>query len=189
MQAMNIGEAAAAAGVTPKMIRHYESLGLIPAAARTDAGYRLYGEREVALLRFIRQSRGLGFSMQQIDGLLSLWRDPSRRSSEVKQVALQQLEELRERQRELAQMRGVLEALVTQCAGDHNAHCAILDNLAHSTAPAAGEPAAPAKKGRKVARPGTRRAPRAARTPSSPAAVASPHAALTAWSRAFAHAA
>jgi Cu(I)-responsive transcriptional regulator len=126
MQLMNIGQAAAAAGVTPKMIRHYETLGLIPEAERTEAGYRLYGEREIAMLRFVRQSRSLGFSMNQIDSLMSLWRDPARRSSDVKRVAMLQLEELEQRQRELDQMRTTLDSLVAQCRGDHTAHCAIL---------------------------------------------------------------
>ena len=101
MSYMNIGEAAAAAGVTPKMIRHYEALGLIPEVDRTEAGYRLYGDREVQMLRFIRQSRVLGFSMKQIESLLSLWRDDRRESREVKELALQQLAELEDRQREL----------------------------------------------------------------------------------------
>lgn len=124
MQLLNIGDAAASAGVTPKMIRHYEALGLIPEPLRTDAGYRLYGGREVAMLRFIRQSRTLGFSMQQIESLMTLWRKPDRQSREVRQVALQQLRELEERQRELDQMRTTLEDLVSRCRGDHSAHCA-----------------------------------------------------------------
>ena len=114
MQSMNIGEAAAAAGVTPKMIRHYETLGLVPEPDRTEAGYRLYGEREVAMLRFIRQSRGLGFSTKQIESLLALWRDDGRESREVKQVAAQQLAELEERQREIDQMRSTLQQLVAR---------------------------------------------------------------------------
>jgi len=186
MQLLNIGEAAAAAGVTPKMIRHYESLGLIPEAPRTDAGYRLYGEREVAMLRFIRQSRSLGFSMQQIESLLSMWRNPSRQSREVKGVALQQLRDLEERQRELDQMRATLEDLVSQCPGDHSTHCAILDKLATPPAPLAGEGPARARKSLKEARAGERRTPRTPRRVTSPPAP-SPHAALTAWARSIAH--
>jgi Cu(I)-responsive transcriptional regulator len=192
MQLMNIGDAAAAAGVTPKMIRHYETLGLIPAAERTDAGYRVYGEREVAMLRFIRQSRGLGFSMQQIDALLSLWRDPARRSREVKQVATRQLEELQERQRELDQMRATLEQLVGRCAGDHGAHCAILDTLAQAPGAAVPVPGPGPRKTLKQVRAGERRvAARPAPRPRVPAAAApsSPHAALSAWTRSFAPAA
>ena len=84
---LNIGQAAAAAGLTAKMIRHYEQVGLLPAAARTDAGYRQYGERELAVLRFIRQSRQLGFSIEQTAGLLGLWADTGRSSREVKALA------------------------------------------------------------------------------------------------------
>jgi Cu(I)-responsive transcriptional regulator len=185
MQLKNIGEAAAAAGVTPKMIRHYESLGLIPQAERTDAGYRLYGEREIAMLRFIRQSRSLGFSMEQIDALMSLWRDPARQSSDVKRVALEQLAELERRQRELDQMRGTLEDLVAQCRGDHSSHCAILETLAHAPTRALAS-AGPerARKALKQVQAGERRASRAHRPGRVEAAAAVPaHAALAAWAR------
>jgi Cu(I)-responsive transcriptional regulator len=187
MQLMNIGQAAAAAGVTPKMVRHYETLGLIPEAERTEAGYRLYGVREIAMLRFIRQSRSLGFSMDQIASLMSLWGDPGRHSSDVKRVAMLQLEELEQRQRELDQMRGTLEQLVSQCRGDHTAHCAILENLADAPAstviPAGG---ARARKALKQVRPGERRIARA-RHPARAATAASvpAHAALSAWAFSF----
>jgi Cu(I)-responsive transcriptional regulator len=187
MQLKNIGEAAAAAGVTPKMIRHYETLGLIPEAERTEAGYRLYGEREIEMLRFIRQSRSLGFSMEQIGSLMSLWRDPSRQSSSVKQVALGQLAELEQRQRELDQMRSTLQDLVARCRGDHSSHCAILETLALvPTRPLA--PAAPerARKALKQIRAGERRAPRAPQPARMEAAGSVPaHAALSAWARSF----
>jgi MerR family transcriptional regulator, copper efflux regulator len=186
MPSMNIGDAAAAAGVTPKMIRHYEALGLIPPADRTDAGYRLYGEREVAMLRFIRQSRGLGFPTRQIESLLALWRDDGRQSREVKQVALRQLAELEERQREIDQMRGALQQLVAQCPGDQGAHCAILDGLARPASlaiPAAHTPA----RGLKEVRPGPRRPAARARKVAAP--VAAPgHAGLVAWTRSIARA-
>ncbi|MEJ6022140.1 Cu(I)-responsive transcriptional regulator [Ramlibacter sp. PS4R-6] len=185
MQLLNIGDAAAAAGVTPKMIRHYEMLGLIPEPQRTDAGYRLYGEREVAMLQFIRQSRGLGFSMQQIESLLSLWRNPSRHSKEVKEVAQRQLEELQQRQRELDQMRGTLEKLVQECRGDDSAHCAILDRLSRPAKPCCNDGADRAKKALKAVRPGERR-PAAARPRPDAAPAQNPHAALTAWSLALA---
>jgi Cu(I)-responsive transcriptional regulator len=129
MSYMNIGQAAAAAGVTPKMIRHYESLGLIPEVERTDAGYRLYSPREVGMLRFVRQSRGLGFSIPQIDSLLALWRDEHRESRAVKDLARQQLAELDARQRELDEMRGTLAELIEKCAGDERACCPILQRL------------------------------------------------------------
>jgi Cu(I)-responsive transcriptional regulator len=190
MQRMNIGDAAAAAGVTPKMVRHYESLGLIPEAERTDAGYRLYGEREISMLRFIRQARSLGFSMEQIGALMSLWNDPERHSSDVKQVALEQLAGLEERQRELDQMRGTLEELVSRCRGDASAHCAILQTLADAPAPAplpAPTAAERSRRALKEVRAGERRPQRERRAPAEPPASA--HAALSAWSRSFAHAA
>jgi Cu(I)-responsive transcriptional regulator len=130
MNCMSIGEAAAAAGVTPKMVRHYESLGLIPEADRTEAGYRLYTPREVAMLGFIRQSRALGFSIHQIDALLALWRDERRQSSAVKDLARRQLADLDARQRELDEMRRTLAGLIENCAGDDGACCAILQRLA-----------------------------------------------------------
>jgi MerR family copper efflux transcriptional regulator len=91
---MNIGEAATAAGVSAKMIRHYEQIGLLPAAERSESGYRLYGEREVSVLRFIRQSRRLGFSVAQIAELIGLWSDSQRTSREVKAVAQRHLADL-----------------------------------------------------------------------------------------------
>ena len=91
---MNIGEAASAAGVSAKMIRHYEQIGLLPAAERSDAGYRLYGEREVSVLRFIRQSRRLGFSVPQVAELIGLWSDSQRSSREVKAVAQRHLADM-----------------------------------------------------------------------------------------------
>lgn len=185
MQMMNIGDAAAAAGVTPKMIRHYESLGLIPAAERTEAGYRLYGAHEIAMLRFIRQARDLGFSMEQIDALMSLWRDPARQSSDVKEVALRQLAELEQRQRELDQMRNSLQGLVARCRGDHSAHCAILETLADAPA-AALAAASPARRRRslKEVRPGERRSLRV-RPLGAGAATMPAHAGLSAWARSF----
>lgn len=182
MQPMNIGEAAAAAGVTPKMIRHYETLALIPAPDRTEAGYRLYGEREVAMLRFIRQSRGLGFSTRQIESLLALWRDDGRESREVKEVAVRQLAELEERQREIDQMRSTLRQLVAQCNGDHRAHCAILDNLARPAPAIANPPPAAARRGLKEVKAGTRRPAAQAKMPAQPAASPA-HAGLVAWTR------
>jgi len=185
MQHMNIGQAATAAGVTPKMIRHYESLGLIPEAERTDAGYRLYGERELSMLRFIGQARTLGFSMQQIEELMSFWRDPDRRSQDVKHVARRQLEELQERQRELDQMRATLEQMVAQCRGDQSAHCVILDRLAATDPRPQEDPrAVRARRGLKEVRPGEKRStPRPARQRSEAAAPA--HFGLSAWAHTF----
>jgi Cu(I)-responsive transcriptional regulator len=180
MNHLNIGEAAAAAGVTPKMIRHYESLGMIPQVQRTEAGYRLYSPREVAMLRFIRQSRALGFSVKQIESLLALWRDEHRASREVKDVARKQLAELEERQREIDEMRATLSRLVSMCRGDDDPHCAILDKLAEATAPAAA-PVRPAKKNLKEVRAGSA-APARKNCP-PPAPEAAGHAALAAWTR------
>lgn len=126
---MNIGEAAAASGVSAKMIRHYEETGLIPPAGRTDAGYRVYGEREVHLLRFIRQARQLGFSMKQIGDLIGLWLDQSRPSRKVKQLAESHIGELDQRIRELQAMKSTLEKLAHDCHGDNRPDCPILDAL------------------------------------------------------------
>jgi Cu(I)-responsive transcriptional regulator len=148
---MNIGEAARAAGMSAKMIRHYEQIGLIPAADRTDAGYRQYGARDVAVLRFVRQARLLGFSMEQIAGLIGLWSDRTRASRQVKQLAQQHLDELERKLRELAEMKTALEALMAQCQGDDHADCAILDRLAGDSAPPPPMRAAPAAQPRRGA--------------------------------------
>ncbi|HEX2546002.1 MAG TPA: MerR family DNA-binding protein [Ramlibacter sp.] len=185
MNPLNIGEAAAAAGVTPKMIRHYESLGMIPQAQRTEAGYRLYSQREVAMLRFIRQSRALGFSIPQIEALLGLWRDEHRASREVKELAQQQLADLEQRQREIDEMRATLSHLVGLCKGDDDPHCAILEELSGSGAPAADTTARPAKKNLKQVRAGSRAAPRDCHAPAPVTPAAPAHAALAAWTRAI----
>lgn len=129
-QLVNIGEAAKAAGVSPKMIRHYEQTGLLPEAERSESGYRLYGEREISVLRFIRQSRRLGFSVPQIADLIGQWGDARRTSREVKSIALRHLAELEEKLSEITMMKAGLEELVAACAGDDHADCAILDSLA-----------------------------------------------------------
>lgn len=129
-QLMNIGDAAKAAGVSPKMIRHYEQTGLLPEAERSESGYRLYGEREVSVLRFIRQSRRLGFSMPQIAELIGQWGDSRRTSRQVKTIALRHLADLEEKLQEIAEMKAGLEQLVHACAGNDHSHCAILENLA-----------------------------------------------------------
>lgn len=180
MNHLNIGEAAAAAGVTPKMIRHYESLGMIPEVQRTEAGYRLYSPREVAMLRFIRQSRALGFSVKQIDSLLALWRDDHRASREVKELARQQLAELEERRREIDEMSATLSRLIDLCRGDDDPHCAILETLSNATAPAAAVKAS-TKKNLKQVRAGSTAPARQNCHPATPEAAA--HAALSAWTR------
>jgi Cu(I)-responsive transcriptional regulator len=127
---MNIGEAARATGVSAKMIRHYESMGLFPEARRTDSGYRLYGETELASLRFIRHSRDLGFSLEQIRALLDLWQNRRRPSRQVKALAQAHLDEIDQKLRELQAMKATLAHLVHCCAGDDRPECPIIDSLA-----------------------------------------------------------
>jgi MerR family transcriptional regulator, copper efflux regulator len=126
----NIGEAAARSGVSAKMVRHYESLGLLPPAVRTESGYRRYGEKEVHKLRFIRRARDLGFSMVEIAELLKLWQNRRRASADVKRIALRHVADLDRRMAAMAGMRDALEHLVDCCQGDHRPDCPILDDLA-----------------------------------------------------------
>ena len=129
----NIGEASALAGVSAKMIRHYESIGLIPKAARTFAGYRLYSDADVHRLQFIKRARTLGFSIKQIEALLSLWDDRSRASADVKRLAKAHAAELAQRIEEMQAMQRTLETLARRCHGDNRPDCPILDDLAKST--------------------------------------------------------
>jgi MerR family copper efflux transcriptional regulator len=129
MQPMNIGDAAAASGVSAKMIRHYEELGLIPKARRTTSGYRMYADADVHTLRFIRQARDLGFSTKQIDALLGLWRDRRRPSSKVRQLAQEHIEELDRKLADMHAMKATLEHLVHCCHGDDRPECPILETL------------------------------------------------------------
>lgn len=125
----SIGRAAKLSGVTPKMIRHYEALGLIPKAARTLGDYRVYSTAEVHTLRFVRRARALGFSMAEIDKLLGLWRNQRRASSEVKRLALKHVAELDAKIEELHSMRDALADLAAHCHGDQRPDCPILDDL------------------------------------------------------------
>lgn len=127
----NIGQAAKASGVSAKMIRHYESIGLIDTAARTDAGYRLYNERDVQVLQFIHRSRELGFSLEQIKTLLALWQDKHRASKDVRAMAKQHIAELDRKIADMQAMRRTLETLATKCHGDDRPDCPILDDLSH----------------------------------------------------------
>ena len=126
---MVIGEAARASGVSAKMVRYYESIGLVPAAVRTEGGYRTYGIREVETLRFIRRARDLGLSMDRIKRLVSLWHDRDRPSREVKRIAQAHVSELRTRIAELSAMCATLEGLADACHGDQRPECPILRDL------------------------------------------------------------
>ena len=126
---MNIGQAADASGVTAKMIRYYESTGLISEAQRTDAGYRQYSEKEVQALRFIKRSRELGFSLDRIRVLLGLWGDTSRKSADVKKLARQYMDELDQDIEKLQSIRDQLQQLTECCHGDARPECPIIDNL------------------------------------------------------------
>lgn len=152
---MIIGQAAAATGVSAKMIRYYESIGLLPAAQRTEAGYRVYSTADLHTLRFIRRARDLGFSMEAIAELLALWRDRSRHSADVKRLAEVQISALTDKIAAMQAMVGTLSHLAQCCHGDARPDCPILEELATSPAMPSQmpEPAAaqqrPAPSGRK----------------------------------------
>tara|TARA_R110000782_G_scaffold105305_1_gene193290 strand:- start:356 stop:751 length:396 start_codon:yes stop_codon:yes gene_type:complete len=126
---MNIGQAARVSGIPAKRIRYYEQIGLIAPAARSDAGYRRYDVRDVNTLRFVRRARRLGFSMAQISTLLALWRDQERSSADVKKVALEHVDELREKIDEMQAMVTTLQDLASRCDGGERPDCPILLEL------------------------------------------------------------
>jgi MerR family copper efflux transcriptional regulator len=126
---LNIGKAAAASGVSAKMIRYYESIGLIPPARRTGSDYRDYGDDDVHVLRFIRRARDLGFSVDAIGELLALWRDKGRASGDVKRIAQQHIDELESRIVALQEMADTLRRLSDCCHGDERPDCPILGDL------------------------------------------------------------
>ena len=125
-----IGDAARASGVSAKMIRHYESIGLLPKAQRTDSGYSLYDEAEVHALRFIHRARSLGFPLEAIRQLLALWRDRRRSSATVKKLALAHVEDLEAKIAEMQSMVQTLKHLAHHCHGDDRPDCPILEDLA-----------------------------------------------------------
>lgn len=127
---LNIGQAARASGVTAKMIRHYEAIGLLPAARRTGSGYRVYGGQDVRVLQFIHRSRVLGFSLERIASLLALWQDKGRASADVRRLAMSHIGELDRKIAELESMKRTLAALADSCHGDQRSDCPILDDLA-----------------------------------------------------------
>ncbi len=126
---LNIGQAAEMSGVSAKMIRHYEENDLIPKPGRTGAGYRVYNDSDVHVLRFVRRARDLGFSMKEIKTLLGLWDNRRRASVDVKRLALKHVEELDAKIAELQRMRRTLTNLAEHCHGDHRPDCPILDDL------------------------------------------------------------
>lgn len=127
---MNIGQAAQASAVSAKMIRHYEGLGLLPPAPRTESGYRQYDEAAVHTLRFIRRARDLGFGLEEIEKLLGLWRNRRRSSAEVKRIATEHAADLQRRIDEMRAMQRTLQQLAHCCHGDERPDCPILDDLA-----------------------------------------------------------
>ena len=129
---MNIGEAAAATGVSVKMIRYYEDIGLVGPALRTYSGYRVYQDKDVQTLRFVRRARDLGFTVKQIDDLLTLWRDRTRASASVKEIALGHVAALEKKMQELKEMSDTLLHLASHCHGDTRPDCPILTGLAEA---------------------------------------------------------
>jgi Cu(I)-responsive transcriptional regulator len=127
---MNIGEAAAASGVSAKMIRYYEQIGLIGPASRSGGNYRIYGDDDVHTLQFVWRARDLGFSIAETEQLLNLWRDQGRASGEVKEIALSHIAALETKIGELQEMAATLRHLADACAGDDRPHCPILNRLA-----------------------------------------------------------
>ena len=127
---VNIGEAARLSGVSAKMVRHYESLGLLPKVGRTDAGYRQYSEAEVHTLRFIKRARELGFSMEEIGELVGLWQNRRRASAGVRRIAQKHAQELAQRIEAMQGMQRTLQHLIHCCHGDERPDCPILEDLA-----------------------------------------------------------
>ena len=130
---MNIGQAAAATGVSAKRIRYYEQIGLVQSAARSESGYRVYDQQDIHALRFVRRARGLGFSLPEIETLLALWRDSKRSSADVKAVALAHVEELQTKIAEMQSMADTLLELANRCDGGARPNCPILKELEGET--------------------------------------------------------
>ncbi len=144
---MNIGQASKASGISAKMIRYYESIGLVPSAVRTQSGYREYTDIDVHRLRFLRRARDLGFSFDKVRALLKLWGDRNRSSADVKILALEHIEELQVQVRNLNHLIAALEHLASACEGNHRPECPIIDDLT-SRGPADKVGAAPANRRR-----------------------------------------
>ena len=129
---MNIGQASQASGVSAKMIRYYESIGLIQPAQRNDSGYRQYAENEIRALRFVKRARELGFSLERIRTLVGLWEDKTRHSADVKKLAEQYIAELDQDIAKLQSIREQLAHLARHCHGDHRPNCPIIEDLANA---------------------------------------------------------
>ena len=153
---MNIGQAAEASGISAKMIRYYERVNLIPPVGRTESGYRVYTDADIHTLKFIQRARSLGFSVKQMHELLSLWRDRSRSSANVKSLALAHVAELEDKIEALDTMRETLQHLAEHCRGDHRPDCPIIEGLSEGQQP----PEPPRKTSRRRVR-----APAGARRP------------------------
>ncbi|MEI6803480.1 MAG: Cu(I)-responsive transcriptional regulator [Burkholderiales bacterium] len=132
---LNIGQAASASGVSAKMLRHYEALGLLGKVRRTDSGYRQYSQADVHTLRFIKRSRDLGFSIAEIAELVNLWQNRRRASASVKRIAQQHLDDLATRIEAMQAMQRSLQNLLHHCHGDERPDCPILDDLAGTGTP------------------------------------------------------
>lgn len=143
---VTIGQASRRTGVSAKMIRYYEEIGLLRPAARSEAGYRHYGEADLHTLRFVRRARDLGFGMDDIAGLLALWHDRGRASAQVKTIALDHVGTLRRRIAELEAMSRTLADLAERCCGNDRPDCPILDDLAGHAVPTRAAPAAGSRK-------------------------------------------
>lgn len=142
---MNISEASRLSGISAKMIRYYEKVGLIPPASRTRSNYRAYQPRDVHMLRFIRHARDLGFSVTAIDTLLGLWGDQARQSADVRALALQHIQALRTKIAGLEQIARTLERLIDACHGDERPDCPILDSLESADNDVPSSPSEPSK--------------------------------------------
>lgn len=147
---LNIGEAAKASGVSAKMIRHYEDEGLVPRAGRTVAGYRIYREADIHLLRFIRRARDLGFSLKEVKALVGLWSDRRRASADVKRLALEHVGALDSKIAQMQAMRAELARLAEHCHGDGRPDCPILDDLSGNDGSPRHPAASETRTGRKV---------------------------------------
>ena len=126
---MNIGQASERSGISPKMIRYYEQIGLLDTAKRSNSGYRIYSNQDIKNLCFLRQARDLGFSSKQMKELLNLWKNTDRQSADVKKLTLTHIETLKQKIAQLQDMVSLLQISADHCSGDENAECAILEDL------------------------------------------------------------